>query len=38
MLLVHFYGTIGGNVPFQMQNREHREQIKTWALNRQDPF
>jgi len=26
------------NIPFQIQNREHREQIKTWALNREDPF
>ena len=26
------------NIPFQMQNREHHEQIKTWALNREDPF
>ena len=26
------------NIAFQIQNREHREQIKTWALNRQDPF
>ena len=26
------------NIPFQMQNREHREEIKTWALNREDPF
>ena len=26
------------NIPFQIQNREHREQIKTWALNREGPF
>ena len=26
------------NIPFQIQNRELREQIKTWALNREDPF
>ena len=26
------------NIPFQIQNREHREQIETWALNREDPF
>jgi len=25
-------------IPFQIQNREHREQIRTWALNREDPF
>ena len=26
------------NVPIQIQNREHREQIKTCALNWEDPF
>ena len=26
------------NIPFQIQNREHREHIETWVLNREDPF
>ena len=26
------------NIAFEIQNREHREQIKTWALNRERSF
>ena len=26
------------HIPFEIQNREHREQIKIWAFNREAPF